>query len=122
MRDDSNGEVHFIIRDLENFSFSTCTTTKNYRFAIFQKNCIFPEFYIIGKIKSSKKDVLELVSIMDKVRKGDKFNFVFMDDDTLKFNNRLCIPHVEGLRRELLKDFHNFRFKVHPGERRYIKI
>ena len=38
-----------------------------------------------------------------------------MDDDTLKFKNRLCIPHVGGLRRELLKYFHDSRFIVHLG-------
>ena len=38
-----------------------------------------------------------------------------MDDDTLKFKNWLCIPHVGGFRRELLKYFHNSRFTVHPG-------
>ena len=69
---------------------------------------------LIGKIKSSQKDDPELLAIMDKVRKGDISNFVLMDDDTLKFKNRLCIPHVGGLRRELLKDFHNSRFTVHP--------
>ena len=53
---------------------------------------------------------------MDKVRKGDKSDFVLMDDNTLKFKNRLCIPHVGGLRTELLKYFHNSRFTVHPGE------
>ena len=70
---------------------------------------------LIGKIKSSQNDDLELVAIMDKVRKGDKDDFASMDDDTLKFKNRLCIPHVGGLRRELLKDFHNSRFTIHPG-------
>ena len=70
---------------------------------------------IIGKIKSSQKDDPELVAVVDKVRKGDKFEFVFMDNDTLKFKNRMCIPHVEGLIRELLKDFHNSRFTVHLG-------
>ena len=53
---------------------------------------------------------------MDKVRRGDKYDFVLMDDDTLKFKNRLCIPHIGGLRRELLKYFHNSRFTVHPRE------
>ena len=69
---------------------------------------------LIWKIKSSQKDDPELVAIMDKVRKGNKSDFVLMDDDTLKFKNRLCIPHVRGLRRKLLKDFHNSRFIIHP--------
>ena len=71
--------------------------------------------YLIGKIKSSQNDDPELGSIIDKVRKGDKSDFVLMDDDTLNFKNRVCIPHFVGLRRELLKDFHSSRFTIHPG-------
>ena len=48
------------------------------------------------------------------MRKRENFDFVLMYDDTLKFKNRLCIPHAGGLRRELLKDFHNSRFTIHP--------
>ena len=51
---------------------------------------------------------------MDKGRNEVNFDFVLRDDDTLKLKNRMCIPHVEGLRRELLNDFHNSKFTVHP--------
>ena len=70
---------------------------------------------LIGNIKSSQKDDPELITVMDKVRKRDNFDFVLMDDDTLKFKNRLCIPHVGGLKRKLLKDFHHSRFTVQAG-------
>ena len=53
---------------------------------------------------------------MDKVRKEAKSDFILMDDDTMKFKNRLSISHVRGLREELLKGFHNSRFTVHPRE------
>ena len=48
LRDASNDEVCFVIRDLEKFRFSTCTSMENYHFAIFKKNCIFPGFYNLG--------------------------------------------------------------------------
>ena len=48
------------------------------------------------------------------MKKGVKYDFVLMDDDTLKFKNRLCIPHIGGLKRELLEEFYNSRFTVHP--------
>ena len=47
---------------------------------------------LIWRIKSSQKDDPELVAIMDKVRKGVNSDFVLMDEDTLKFKARLCIP------------------------------
>ena len=49
------------------------------------------------------------------MRKGFNSDFVLMDDDSLKLKDRLCIPHVGGLRRELLEEFHNSIFTVHPG-------
>ena len=57
---------------------------------------------LIWRIKSSQKEDPELVAIMDKVRKGVNSDFVLTDEDTLKFKDRLCIPHVGGLRRELI--------------------
>ena len=36
---------------------------------------------LIRKIKSSQKDDPELIAIMDKVIKGDKFDFLLMDVD-----------------------------------------
>ena len=70
---------------------------------------------LIWRIKTSQNDDLELVAIMDQVRKGVNSDFVLMDNDTLKFKDRLCIPHVGGLRRELLEEFHNSRFTVYHG-------
>ena len=45
-QEEFNDEVRFIIRDLEKFQVSTCTTTVNYCFANVQKNCIFLGFYM----------------------------------------------------------------------------
>ena len=52
---------------------------------------------------------------MDKVRKRVNSDFLLIDDGTLRFKDRLCIPYIRGLRRELLEEFHNSIFIVHPG-------
>ena len=59
---------------------------------------------------------------MDKVRKGVNSDFVLMDDDTLKFKDRLCIPHVGGLRRELLEYSITLGLQFILKERRCIVI
>ena len=88
------------------------------QFQVLEPRVLLPNFivqpYLIWRIKSSQNDDPKLEAIMDKVGKGVNSDFVFMDDDTLKFKDRLCIPHVGGLRRELLEEFQNSRFTVHP--------
>ena len=123
------GKVNVVTDALSRKSYGSMSTFKSKHALLFYLNALQAQFQVyrpgvlltnfnvqpdlIWKIKSSQKDDPELVAIMDKVRKGDKYDFVLIDDDTLKFKNRLCIPHVGGLRRELLKDFHNSRFTVH---------
>ena len=89
------------------------------QFQVLEPRVLLPNFTVqldlIWRIKSSQNDEPELVAIMDKVRKGVNPDFVYLDDDTLKFKDRLCIPHVGGLTRELLEEFHNSRFIVHHG-------
>ena len=35
------------------------------------------------------------------------------EDGTLWFQNRLCVPQNEGLRKQILKEAHNIRYSVH---------
>ena len=88
------------------------------QFQVLELGVLFTSFNVqpnlIERITSSQKDDQKLVAIIDKVKMWVKSDFVLMNDDTLKFKNRLCIPHSRGLMREILKEFHNFRFIVHP--------
>ena len=52
---------------------------------------------------------------MDSVKKNTKPKFVLSNDEVLKFRNRLCVPQVRDLRREILEEAHNSRFLVHPS-------
>lgn len=33
----------------------------------------------------------------------------------LRINNRICVPDVDGLRQEVLKENHRSRLSIHPG-------
>ena len=54
LRDDSNGKIHFVIRDLENSKFSTEIAVF---FTLFWKICIFPEFYILPILKEFHPEI-----------------------------------------------------------------
>ncbi|RVW97550.1 hypothetical protein CK203_046494 [Vitis vinifera] len=52
---------------------------------------------------------------MDSVKKNTKHKFLLSNDEVLKFRNRICVPQVRDLRREILEEAHNSRFSIHPG-------
>ena len=70
---------------------------------------------LVGRIMSLQKDYLQLVQIVDKVKKGGKSDFVLSNDGILRFRTRLCVPSDEDLRRELLVKAHYSRLVIHPG-------
>ena len=43
---------------------------------------------------------MQLVQLVDKVKKGAKSDFVLSDDWTSRFRTRLCVPSDEDLRRK----------------------
>ena len=70
---------------------------------------------LVGRIMSLQKDDLQLVKLVDKVKKGGKSDFVLFDDGILRFGSRLCVPSDEDLRRELLEEVHCSRLIINPG-------
>ena len=56
-RDDSNGEVRFLILDLEKLQVFNLYYYRNYRFTIFQKNLIFLGFYILPPLKEFRPKI-----------------------------------------------------------------
>ena len=63
---------------------------------------------------SLKKYDLQLARLVDKVKKGGKFDFVLFDDGILRFGTRLCVPNDEDLRMEILEEARCSRLVIHP--------
>ena len=36
-------------------------------------------------------------------------------DSVLRYQERLCVPNVEGLRNRILDEAHGSRYSIHPG-------
>ena len=70
---------------------------------------------LVGIIMSLQKDDLQLVKLVDKVKKGGKSDFVLSDDGILRFETQLCVPSDEDLRTELLEEAHYSRLVIHLG-------
>ena len=58
---------------------------------------------------------LQLVQLVDKVKKGGKSDFVLFDDEILRFGTRLYVLSDENLRREHLEEAHCSKLVIHPG-------
>ena len=54
---------------------------------------------LVGRIKALQKNDLNLVQLMEEVKKGNKSDFVLSDDEILRFRTRLCVPNDGDLRR-----------------------
>ena len=58
---------------------------------------------------------MQLMQLMEEVKRGSKPDFVLLDDGILRFETRLCVPDDGDLRRELLEEAHCSKFAIHPG-------
>ncbi|CAH9101779.1 unnamed protein product [Cuscuta epithymum] len=57
----------------------------------------------------------ELVKLKEYVKEGKCPEFRLDESGRLLLQNRLCIPDVEGLRKQIMKEAHDTPFTMHPG-------
>ena len=67
---------------------------------------------IVKKIKKHQGDDPELVKLVKKLEEGSNQDFSFKDG-VLWFRSRLCVPNDLELKKELLKESHDFAFTTH---------
>nr|CAN79605.1 hypothetical protein VITISV_011118 [Vitis vinifera] len=70
---------------------------------------------LVGRIKALQKNDLNLVQLMEEVKKSSKPDFVLSDDGILRFRTRICVLNDGDLRKELLEEAHCSRLTIHPG-------
>ena len=51
---------------------------------------------------------------MEQIQQGTNTPFV-IDNGVLMMGNRLCVPDIEDLRKEILDEAHNAPYAMHPG-------
>ena len=56
-----------------------------------------------------------MVKIKEQVQQGNRADFMILDDGTLLYGGRLCVPNVEVLKREIMEEAHNSAYAMHPG-------
>jgi len=69
---------------------------------------------IVDTIKEGQRGDPELVKIIKKVEEGSIQDFA-IKNGVLRFRNCLYVPNDSGLKKELLKESHDFTLTTHPG-------
>jgi len=64
----------------------------------------------------SKQDLDPLmVELKESVLKKSVEVFSQRGDGVLRYQGRLCVPDVDGLREQILEEAHSSRYSIHPG-------
>ena len=70
---------------------------------------------LVRRIKTLQKNDMQLVQLMEEVKRGSKPDFALLNDGILRFGNRLCVPNEGNLRIKSLEEAHCSRLAIHPG-------
>ena len=70
---------------------------------------------LVEEIRLNQESDPELEGIKQNLEKGKSPGFIVHEDRTLRFQNRLCVPKNEGLRKQISEEAHNTRYSVHLG-------
>ena len=67
------------------------------------------------RIKAAQSRDPVLIELEENVRSGKFTDFTLDDKGVLWISGRLCVPDVDNLREEILKEAHFITYSVHPG-------
>ena len=69
----------------------------------------------LDRVKAAQRRDPQLQRIMFEVQQGKLAEFVVDEEGVLRLGTRLCVPDVDDLRKELLKEVHYSAYSVHPS-------
>ena len=73
------------------------------------------------QIKEKQSEDVMLIKISGEVQVGKAPGFVIQDDGSLWFQNRICVPAIDELRKTILKEAHSSAYSIHPGASKMYK-
>ncbi|XP_070045414.1 uncharacterized protein [Nicotiana tomentosiformis] len=74
------------------------------------------ESSLVVEVKKKQYDNLLLVKLKEGIHKYKTTAFCLgMDDGTLRYQGRLCVPNVDGLRKRIMTDAHTSSYSEHTS-------
>ena len=65
------------------------------------------------RIQEAQPNDPKLKEIIEKVKQGNETPFI-LQDDTLMLGDRICVPDIDDLQREIFDEAHNAPYAMHP--------
>ncbi|KAL0434126.1 UNVERIFIED_CONTAM: hypothetical protein Slati_2746900 [Sesamum latifolium] len=72
-----------------------------------------PDF--VDQIKEAQTRDPFLLRMLERMKQGKKPNFSIKADGLIVNGERVCVPNIDGLREEILREAHNAPYAMHPG-------
>jgi hypothetical protein len=57
----------------------------------------------------------KIQEIKDLMAEGRGLDFIEDDQGTIWFKNRICVPEIDNLRENILKEAHDSTYSIYPG-------
>ncbi|XP_070036137.1 uncharacterized protein [Nicotiana tomentosiformis] len=71
---------------------------------------------LVVEVKGKQFNDPLLVQLKEGIHKHKTMAFSLgVDDGTLRYQGRLCVPNVDGLWEKIMTEAHTSRYSVHPG-------
>ncbi|KAL5831658.1 hypothetical protein ACOSQ4_017012 [Xanthoceras sorbifolium] len=77
---------------------------------------------LVDRIRELQIQDPQLVKLKDEVESGQRTNFLVREDGTVTLGQRLYVPDVEELKREIMEEAHSSDYAMHPGSTKMYRI
>ncbi|CAL9073375.1 unnamed protein product [Musa textilis] len=77
--------------------------------------CLMAQSYLVERIKEGQKEDPYLQMIVKEIAQGARPEFLQIEDGSITFRNRLCVPESHLVKMQLLEEAHRSKFNIHPG-------
>jgi len=70
---------------------------------------------LVVEVKSRQQEDPSLEQLRAKAQDQQSLALDIVGDGVLRYNGRLCVPNVAGLRHRIMEEAHHSRYSIHPG-------
>ncbi|XP_070056559.1 uncharacterized protein [Nicotiana tomentosiformis] len=73
------------------------------------------ESSLVAEVKARQYEDSTLVQLREGIQQRKITSFEIGGDGALRYQGRLCVPNVAGLREKIMIEIHQSRYSIHPG-------